>query len=104
MEWLKYVLGGGAAATIWTVFRGIQMLRNDTTDATDRAVRDMERWRIEADERTRAAREDADWYLDLADYWRQWAATVVFEANAKGVTLPRQPPLPKRPKAKTEEV
>jgi DNA-binding PadR family transcriptional regulator len=103
MEWLNTLLGAGAAATLWTIFRGVQMLRNDTTARTDKAVADLERWRQEADERTRAAREDADHYLNLADHWREEYGSVVFLARAAGVTLPDPRPLPQRPAPRIQE-
>lgn len=103
-SWLNLILGGGLVATIGALFKGLQMLRNSATARTNKAVGDLERWRMEADERTRAAREDADWYLDLADYWRDRAGTAEFQARSAGVTLSDPAPLPTRPPARIQEI
>lgn len=103
MEWLQTLLGASAAATFWAFFRGVQMLRNDTARHTAKAVADLEKWRLEADARTAAARADADHYLNLADYWREEYGLVVFAARAAGVTLPEARPLPQRPPPRIQE-
>lgn len=103
MEWLNTLLGAGAAATIWTVFRGVQMLRNDTTAQTRQGIADLERWRNEADDRTTAARADADYYLDLADHWRRAYGGVEYVARQAGITLPAPEPLPQRPPPRVQE-
>src|SRR5690242_7205639 len=94
--WLNLILGGGLVATIGAVFKGLQMFRNSMTVRTRNAVSDLERWRLEADTRTKEARADADWYLDLADYWRARAGMAEFQARSAGVTLDPPPPLPIR--------
>lgn len=101
MEWLSLILGAGGVAFIGAVFKGIQMLRESTAARTAKAVSDLERWREEADERTRLAREEAAWYLDLASYWQQWSGAVEYAASQGGVTLPKRPKLPVR---KTQEL
>ena len=96
MEWLKYLMGGGAAATLWTIFRGVQMLRTGTDARTSRAVADLERWRQQA-------LDDAAWYLDLAGYWQIAYAAAAAQAEAKGVALAPLPPLPQRPPPRIQE-
>jgi hypothetical protein len=103
MEWLNTLLGAGAAATLWTLFRGVQMLRNDTARHTQTGIALLEKWRDEADERTAAARADADYYLNLADHWREEYGTVVFLSRQAGVTLPEARPLPLRPPPRIQE-
>lgn len=97
MEWLNTLLGAGFAATLWTIFRGIQMLRSGTDARMNRAAADLERWR-------NAALEDAAWYLDLANHWQIAYASAVAEARTAGVTLTAPPPLPQRPTARIQEV
>ena len=90
-SWVGALLGGGLVATIGAVFSGIKMLREQGTTRAKGAIADMERWRA-------AALVDAEYYLDLADYWRDRAGSVEFAARVGGVDLPAPKPLPERPK------
>lgn len=103
MQWLNAFLGAGAAATLWTIFRGVQMLRTGTDTRTGNALADLEQLRREAETRTAAARADAEWHLDLADYWRSAYGDLEYVSRQAGVTPPVRPPLPQRPPARIQE-
>lgn len=89
-SWVGALLGGSAAATVVAVFQGIKMFREQTSVRTARAIKNFERWRDDAT-------KDAEWYQDIADYWRECYAELSFTATQAGVTLPARKPLPERP-------
>lgn len=104
MEWLSVVLGGGLVATIGAIFQGLKMLREGGAAKAAKLMSDLERARTEEEARTRAARDDSEWYLDLADYWRTRAGAAEFAAERGGIDLPDPDPLPVRPAPKVPEV
>lgn len=104
MEWLNGLLGASTAATLWAIFRGVQMLRTGTDSRTAAALADLEKLRREADVRANVSRADAERYLDLADYWRSWAGTLEYVSRQAGVALPDRPPLPDPPPSPAVEV
>ena len=93
MEWLSLLLGAGGAGAITAALSGIKMLKEQASKRTERAIEQMEKWKNDAV-------LDAEWYQDLADYWRSRAGDVEYaarSATALPVIIPDPKPMPVRP-------
>jgi hypothetical protein len=97
VEWLSVLLGAGTAGVIGSLVQGVKMLRETASARTARAIAQMEKWKDEAT-------QDAEYYHNLSDHWRNWAGTIEYAARQSGVVLPRKPPAPERPKRPQESV
>lgn len=74
------ILGGGGAASIYTLVRALLAYRNNAEAREDKAIENLERWRIDSDDRATKALADAD-------YWRAQAAKWEHLARSNGLTL-----------------
>lgn len=102
-NWLSVVLGAGGTGFVIAVFQGVAQLRQTAASKAGKLLTDLEKARDDAGDREREARDEASYYLDLADYWREWAGTLEFEARRSGVTIPDRKPLPQRPAPRIQE-
>lgn len=95
-EILTLLLGGGAVATIGAFFQGVKSLQSGARAREKETVTGLVKQRNEA-------WEDRDYSDDVANYWKQWAGTVEYEARRGGVELPARPPEPQRPSREEEQ-
>lgn len=87
---LTLLLGGGAVATITALFKGVRSIQSGARARERDTVNELIKQRQES-------WLDRDFAEDQRDYWRNWAGTVEYYANQKGVELPPRPPEPEKP-------
>lgn len=67
---LLAILSTGGALAINAIFKGVDSYRNGTARTEARGIRNLGRWRDEADQRALEAEHRRDYALVLVDYWR----------------------------------
>ena len=99
MEWLSLVLGAGGVAFVGALFQGIKMYRDSTSARMSKAIADLERWREDADRRTREALAAADSLREEVSYWQTRAGRMEYVIIKNGLQdqVPPPPSLPERP-------
>ena len=86
---LTLLLGGGAVATITAIFNGIKTLCEGSRVRKRDTIRDLVEQRNEA-------WEDEEFVVSERDYWRNWAGTLEYIINSRGIELPQKPQKPIR--------
>lgn len=85
---LTLLLGGGFAATIAAIFKGLNALRSGASARTRESIGDLAKWRDQADER----REKAESARDCAERqmyeWRAYAGALEYALVRNGVDIP----------------
>jgi hypothetical protein len=72
------LLTAGGALALKSVFDGIGLWRDGTARTEARGIKNLERYRLEADHRADRALHVSEYRLNLADYYRQRAADLEF--------------------------
>lgn len=100
-QWIVLVLAGGGALGIYTLVKAFLAVRGSVEMRESKAIQNLEKWRIEADERadraeTRLATAISDVLLERAytHYWELRAANAERELALNGVPIPLSPPQP----------
>lgn len=88
------LLGAGGATFIWTVVRSYLAIRGAAETREAVAVKNLERWRDEADRRAAVWQKKYEMQVDLTEFWRYRAATLEHRMNLAGVEVPPLPPRP----------
>lgn len=88
------LLGAGGATFIWTVVRSYLAIRGAAETREAVAVKNLERWRDEADRRASVWQKKYEMQVDMTDYWRGRSAILEFAMHEQGCTVP---PLPAKP-------
>lgn len=88
------LLGAGGATFIWTLVRSYLAIRGAAETREAVAVKNLERWRDEADRRASVWQKKYEMQNDMTDYWRQRAATLEHRMNLAGIEVPPLPPKP----------
>lgn len=86
---LTLLLGGGAVATITTIFNGVKTLREGSRVRERDTIRDLV-------EQLHEAWEYKEFAISERDYWRDWAGTLEYIINSSGIELPQKPQKPIR--------
>jgi hypothetical protein len=85
---LTLLLGGGFAATVAAIFKGINALRSGASARSRESIGDLARWR----DQESAAREKAEGARDCAERqlyeWRAYAGSLEYELARHGMALP----------------
>lgn len=96
-ELLPYILGAGGIAFLTAVFNAIQAYRASAETREAKAVENLERWRIEADNRTLQCLDDLAHERNLVLYWQRRAATLEYGLRQHGIDPPPMDQPPMRP-------
>lgn len=88
------ILGGGGAAAIYTLVKAVLAIRNSTDTREATAIANLERWRIEADERARTAYYELGFEREVSSYWQRRAGVAEHHLAVHGVPMPEPPPAP----------
>lgn len=95
--WLGVILSAGGAAFLLAVFQGLKLWRDGTESREQNAIKGLERWRQQADDRADRYQRESEWRAVLVDYWRSRAGTLEYELGRTGKPVPPAPPVPTRP-------
>jgi hypothetical protein len=88
------LLGAGGATFIWTVVRSYLAIRGAAETREAVAVKNLERWRDEADRRAAVWQKKYEMQIDLTEFWRSRAAGLEHRMNLAGLEVPPLPPRP----------
>lgn len=75
------VLTGGGAAFLWTLFRGLGLIRTGVVRTEARAIQNLEQWRDEADERAARTGHRLDHQVILTEYYRSLYADLAHKVR-----------------------
>lgn len=96
MQWLSLVLGGGGVAFIAALGRGVQVLLDHRERRSAKLMDELEL-------RRQSAIDDAEWYVDLAEHWRNRAGDLEYQLRSSGIDPVLAKPLPLRPPPRIQE-
>jgi hypothetical protein len=96
-ELLPYILGAGGIAFLTAIFNAVQAYRASAETREAKAVENLERWRIEADNRTLQCLDDLTFERNLTLFWQRRAATLEFGLRQHGIDPPEMEVPPMRP-------
>lgn len=88
------ILGGGGAAAIFTLAKAYLAIRNSTDTREATAIANLERWRLDADERARVAYYELGFEREVSSYWQRRAGVAEHLLASHGVPVPEPPPAP----------
>lgn len=88
------LLGAGGATFIWTVVRSYLAIRGAAETREAVAVKNLERWRDEADRRASVWQKKAEMQNDMTEFWRNRSANLEHRMRLAGVEVPELPPRP----------
>lgn len=90
------VFSVGGAATVTALSKGITGWRAGAARTEARAIQNIEKYRIEADERARQAEHRGSYQHDLAEYWRDRAGNAEYKIRTEwgADQIPPPGPLP----------
>lgn len=93
---LAVVLTGGGAAFLWTLFRGLGLIRTGVVRTEARAIQKLEQYRDEADERAARIGHRLDYMTSLSEYHRSNYADLAHHVRLTwgAEHLPPVPPAP----------
>jgi len=91
---LTLLLGGGAVATITALFNGVKSLREGSRSRERDTIGDLIQRRKDAEEERDRAYDARDRAFDERDYWRNWAGSLEYVCEQRGVGMPTKPPMP----------
>jgi hypothetical protein len=91
------ILSGGGAAAIFTLVRAFLAIRSsaDTREAV--AISNLERWRVEADNRADRAYAELEHARELSAYWQRRSAVMEHALVLNGGVCPPFPDPPAHP-------
>lgn len=89
------LLGAGGATFIWTVVRSYLAIRGAAETREAVAIRNLERWRDEADRRAQVCHQRLEVQTDFAEFWRFRASDLEHQLHLNGVPVPPLPPRPR---------
>lgn len=90
------ILGGGGAVAIFTLAKAYIAVRGSADTREASAIGNLEKWRLDADQRADAAYQDLMFERQLSTFWQRRAAEVEHTARLNGVTVPDCPAPPQR--------
>ena len=90
------ILSGGGAGAIFTLVKAFIALRRSTDTREATAIGNLEKWRIQADQRADTAYADLAFEREMSAFWQRRAAELEHVAIARGIRLPPLPPRPIR--------
>lgn len=93
---LVLILGAGGATFLWTAVRSYLAIKDNADTREDKAVANLERYRLLADQRADRAEKRLGWQADVADFWRRRSVSLEALLIRKGHEA-EIPPLPPRP-------
>lgn len=91
------VLSGGGAAAIFTMVKAFLAVRGSTDTREASAIANLERWRLQADERADGFYQDLCFERGVSAYWMRRAAELEHAFRASGGEVPPAEPPPPRP-------
>lgn len=95
---LPVILGAGGAGFIAAATQAYSAWRSGAEARESKALRNLERWRDEADRRAELYLTQLDHERRWGSYWRQWAGTLEYALRQAGIDLPPRPPEPPPPR------
>ena len=101
---LPIILGAGGAGFIAAVVQALSSWRNGVEQREGRAVANLERWRVEADDRADRRQALLETQYEAVRYWRSWAGHLEYLLEAAGQPVPERPtPYPPAPQGGMDE-
>lgn len=88
------VLSGGGAAAVFTLAKAYLAIRNDADTREQAAIANLERWRLEADERATTAYAELGLEREVSSYWQRRAGQAEHLLARHGIDVPEPPPAP----------
>lgn len=95
-EVLPYILGAGGVAFLTAVFKFVQDMRSSAEGREAVAIKNLERWRDDADARADRCLERLDRQRGCTAYWQSYAGMLAHQLASHGHDIPLPPgPPPK---------
>lgn len=88
------ILGGGGAAAIFTLVKAVLAIRQSADTREASAIANLERWRVEADERARTAYAELGYEREVSSYWQRRTGVAEHLLASHGIEVPEPPPAP----------
>jgi hypothetical protein len=97
-SWLSVILGAGGVGFVGALFKGYKLLRDSAATREKRAIRGLEKWRLDADARTDEALAELDYERSLTAWWGRRAGVLEYALTSRGYPVPPlDEPKPPRP-------
>lgn len=90
------ILSGGGAAAIFTLVKALLAVRGSTDTREATAIANLERWRVQADERADGFYNDLCFERGVSAYWMRRSAQLEHAVVASGGQVPPTDPPPIR--------
>lgn len=91
------VLAGGGAAGVYTLVKAVILLRDSTDTREASAIKNLEKWRVDADRRAEYFQKAWEFQRKLTDHWWRRAGQLEYTVRANGIEVPPVPDEPKMP-------
>lgn len=91
------ILAGGGAAGVYTLVKAVILFRNSTDTREASAIKNLERWRVDADRRAEYFQRGWEFQRRLTEYWWRRAGQLEYIATVNGVEVPPPPVEPQMP-------